>query len=76
LSSDGHAPATTTSGIVCTSGSAGVVDPLFHAYRERPPAAILGLSLRYISPFYGPAEARPPQDLDNATSYALADYFK
>lgn len=34
--------------------------PLFAAYRERPPAAILGVRARYYSPFTGYAEPMHP----------------
>lgn len=49
-------------------------DGLFRKYRERPPAAILKVRLRYWDPFHGWAEPRDPSrgQLDNHPAYALA----
>ncbi|MFF2852718.1 endonuclease domain-containing protein [Streptomyces sp. NPDC058001] len=47
---------------------------LFRRYRERPPARILGIRLRYFDPRRGWAEPRAiaPSTLDNHPAYALA----
>jgi hypothetical protein len=47
---------------------------LFRKYRERPPAQILGIHLRYWDPFHGWARPRAinPNRLDNHPAYQLA----
>lgn len=47
---------------------------LFRKYRERPPAQILGIHLRYYDPWNGWAQPRDavPRQLDNHPAYALA----
>jgi hypothetical protein len=37
--------------------------PDFAKYRVRPPATIIGVRVRYWSPFHGYAEPDPPRDL-------------
>ena len=47
---------------------------LFRKYREKSPAHILGIQLRYWDPFHGWAQPRAvdPNRLDNHPAYALA----
>lgn len=47
---------------------------LFRKYRERPPAQILGIGLRYWDPWHGYAQPRDttPRQLDSHPAYALA----
>jgi len=49
-------------------------DGIFGKYRERNPASILGISVRYWSPWSGYAEPsdRAAQDLDTSPVYKLA----
>jgi hypothetical protein len=52
----------------------GYSTPPFEKYRERPPAAILGVSVRYWSPFTGYAEPRAPETAeDRAAAKAAVD---
>lgn len=46
--------------------------PLFARYRERPPAAILGVRVRYYSPFTGYAEPMRPGDTAAAAELLAA----
>lgn len=54
----------------------GVADePVLERYRQRHPAAILGVEIRYYSPFTGYAEPQPPQtneELESSPIHALA----
>ncbi|MFD9076613.1 endonuclease domain-containing protein [Streptomyces lasiicapitis] len=63
-------------GLLCRScnGREPNDDGLFRKYRERPPAQILGIYLRYWDPFRGWAQPRviDPNRLDNHPAYALA----
>lgn len=63
-------------GLLCRScnGREPHDDGLFRRYRERPPARILGIHLRYWDPRHGWAEPRAiaPAQLDNHPAYALA----
>ena len=63
-------------GLLCRScnGREPHDDGLFRKYRERPPAQILGIQLRYWDPFHGWAQPRAidPTRLDNHPAYALA----
>ena len=63
-------------GLLCRScnGREPHDDGLFRKYRERPPAQILGISLRYWDPLHGWAQPRAinPNQLDNHPAYALA----
>lgn len=63
-------------GLLCRScnGREPYDDGLFRKYRERPPAQILGLRLRYWDPFRGWALPRDtaPRQLDNHPAYQLA----
>lgn len=63
-------------GLLCRSCNASEPhdDGLFRKYRERPPAKILGVQLRYWDPFHGWAQPRDttPRQLDNHPAYALA----
>lgn len=63
-------------GLLCRScnGREPHDDGLFRKYREKPPAQILGVYLRYWDPFRGWAEPRDttPRSLDNHPAYALA----
>lgn len=63
-------------GLLCRScnGKEPHDNGLFQRYRQRPPARILGIRLRYFSPWHGWAEPRPivPHQLDNHPAYALA----
>ncbi|MEV4970548.1 endonuclease domain-containing protein [Streptomyces scopuliridis] len=63
-------------GLLCRScnGREPYDDGLFRKYRERTPAQILGIRLRYWDPFHGWAEPRAinPNQLDNHPAYALA----
>jgi hypothetical protein len=47
---------------------------LFRRYRERSPAQILGIQLRYVDPIHGPAEPdnRRRRQLDDHPAYVLA----
>lgn len=63
-------------GLLCRScnGREPHDDGLFGKYRERPPARILGIHLRYWDHFHGWAQPRTidPNRLDNHPAYALA----
>lgn len=63
-------------GLLCRScnGREPHDDGLFRKYRERPPAQILGIHLRYWDPFHGWARPRAiaPDRLDNHPTYTLA----
>ncbi|MER6350697.1 endonuclease domain-containing protein [Streptomyces sp. NPDC001634] len=63
-------------GLLCKScnGREPHDDGLFRKYRERPPALILGIHLRYYDPWHGWAQPRAidPNQLDNHPAYALA----
>lgn len=63
-------------GLLCRScnGREPHDDGLFRKYRERSPAQILGIHLRYYDPWRGWAEPRAiaPDRLDNHPAYALA----
>lgn len=63
-------------GLLCRScnGREPHDNGLFRKYRERPPAQILGIRLRYWDPFNGWAKPRviDPNRLDNHPAYALA----
>jgi hypothetical protein len=63
-------------GLLCRScnGREPHDDGLFRKYRERPPAQILGIRLRYWDPFHGWAQPRAIDHnrLDNHPAYALA----
>ncbi len=63
-------------GLLCRScnGREPYDDGLFRKYRERPPAQILGIHLRYWDPFRGWAQPRAidPNQLDNHPAYQLA----
>jgi hypothetical protein len=64
-------------GLLCRScnGKEPHDDGLFRKYRERPPALILGIHLRYWDPRHGYAQPRDttPRRLDSHPAYALAD---
>ena len=63
-------------GLLCRScnGREPHDNGLFQKYRERPPALILGIHLRYYDPWHGWAQPRAidPNRLDNHPAYALA----
>jgi hypothetical protein len=63
-------------GLLCPScnGLEPYDDGLFGKYRERSPAQILGVRLRYSNPFHGWAQPRDtiPRQLDNHPAYRLA----
>ncbi|MGW2048518.1 endonuclease domain-containing protein [Streptomyces sp. NPDC001858] len=63
-------------GLLCRScnGREPPDDGLFRKYRDRPPAEILDIRLRYWDHFHGWAEPRAinPNRLDNHPAYALA----
>lgn len=63
-------------GLLCRScnGREPHDDGLFRKYRERPPARILDIHLRYYDPWHGWAQPRAidPNRLDNHPAYALA----
>ena len=63
-------------GLLCRScnGREPHDDGLFRKYRERSPAQILGIRLRYWDPFHGWAQPRAidRNRLDNHPAYALA----
>lgn len=49
----------------------------FERYREKNPATILGIEIRYFSPFTGWAEPDPgPGSLDQHPAYVLAEYLR
>jgi hypothetical protein len=63
----------------CNTGEGfrtGEPESVYTRYGERNPASILGLKIRYHSPFTGWAEPEPPRDgqayLDNHPAYVLA----
>jgi hypothetical protein len=62
-------------GLLCRScnGKEPYDDGLFRKYRERPPAQILDIHLRYWDPRNGYAQPRDttPRQLDNHPAYAL-----
>jgi len=63
-------------GLLCRScnGREAHDDGLFRKYRDRPPAQILGIHLRYWDPFHGWAQPRAigRRQLDNHPAYQLA----
>ncbi|MFD7109202.1 endonuclease domain-containing protein [Streptomyces microflavus] len=63
-------------GLLCRScnGREPHDDGLFRKYRERPPAHILGIHLRYWDPFHGWAQPRAiaSNQFDTHPAYALA----
>lgn len=63
-------------GLLCRScnGREPHDDGPFRKYRERPPAQILGIHLRYWDPFHGWAQPRAiaSKQLDNHPAYGLA----
>lgn len=63
-------------GLLCRScnGREPHDDGLFRKYRERPPAQILAIHLRYFDPWQGWAQPRAigRRQLDNHPAYALA----
>lgn len=63
-------------GLLCPScnGSEPHNNGPFQKYRERPPAQIIGIHLRYWDPFNGWAQPRAiePHRLDNHPAYGLA----
>ncbi|MFJ9420663.1 endonuclease domain-containing protein [Streptomyces sp. NPDC101249] len=63
-------------GLLCRSCNSSEPhdDGLFRRYRERPPAEIIGVQLRYFDPRHGWAEPRAidPTQLDNHPAYQLA----
>lgn len=62
-------------GFLCRScnGQEPHDDGLFRKYRERPPAKILGVELRYFDPFNGWAQPnRRRRQLDDHPAYVLA----
>ncbi|RRQ81725.1 hypothetical protein CQW44_30750 [Streptomyces griseofuscus] len=65
-----------TRGLLCRScnGKEPHDNGLFRKYRERSPAQILGINLRYWDPWHGWAQPRAidPNRLDNHPAYALA----
>jgi hypothetical protein len=49
----------------------------FERYREKNPATILGIEIRYLSPFTGWAEPDPgPVPLEQHPAYVLAEYLR
>ena len=49
----------------------------FERYREKNPATILGIEIRYFSPFTGWAEPDPgPVSLEQHPAYVLAEYLR
>lgn len=63
----------------CNTGEGfrtGEPESVYTRYGERNPASILGLEIRYYSPFTGWAEPAPPRDLqaelDNSPAHILA----
>lgn len=63
-------------GLLCRScnGKEPHDNGLFGKYRERPPARILGIQMRYWDPIHGYAQPRDatPCQLDNHPAYSLA----
>lgn len=68
-------------GLLCQScntleGFASVPGGRFDRYRERNPASILGVKIRYYSPFTGWAEPEPPPiPLDGHAAYVLGTRY-
>lgn len=61
-------------GLLCRNCNAAEPhdDGLFEKYRDRSPASILGVSIRYHDPFNGWAQPDRRRQLDNHPAYALA----